>query len=57
MAITSDDIQKSLRIKRAINAYFERTNNTKVEAKDLMELNGISANIKPGQKLKIPVAK
>ena len=28
-----------------------------VEAKDLMELNGISANIKPGQKLKIPVAK
>lgn len=28
-----------------------------VEAKDLMKMNGITANIKPGQKLKIPVAK
>lgn len=28
-----------------------------VEAKDLMKVNGISANIKPGQKLKIPVTK
>ncbi len=52
MAITSDDIQKSLRIKRTINAYFERTNNTKVEAKDLMAdffANGIfTSNNKTG---------
>lgn len=28
-----------------------------VEARDLMQVNGITANIKPGQKLKIPVGK
>jgi len=44
MPLTSNDIQKSLRIKSAVNEYFENFNETKVQAKDLMNLfmsNGI----------------
>ncbi len=38
MSITNDDIQKALRIKRAVNEYFEKTNESKIEAKELMNL-------------------
>ncbi len=44
MSITTADIQKALRIKRAVNEYFEHKTETKVEAKELMNLfikNGI----------------
>ncbi len=37
-------MQKTLRIKRVVDIYFERTNSTKVEAKELMQdfiANGI----------------
>ena len=36
MALTNTDIQKALKINRAVNEYFVRTNLTKVEAKELM---------------------
>lgn len=36
MRITDGDIQKSLRIKRAVNEYFENSSETKVQAKELM---------------------
>lgn len=38
MKITDADIQKALRIKRAVNEYFENANETKVQAKELMNL-------------------
>ncbi len=38
MALSSNDIQKALRIRRAVNEYFENTNETKVQAKELMNL-------------------
>lgn len=38
MSITSNKIQKALRIKRAVNEYFEKTTETKVQAKELMNL-------------------
>lgn len=38
MSITNEDIQKALRIKRAVNEYFEKTTETKVQAKELMNL-------------------
>ncbi|MEI8226007.1 MAG: hypothetical protein WCG82_08770 [Bacteroidota bacterium] len=38
MSITAADIQKTLRIKRAVNEYFEKKTETKVEAKELMNL-------------------
>jgi len=38
MALTNNDIQKALRIKRAVNEYFENSNDTKVQAKELMNL-------------------
>ena len=36
MALTNQDIQKALKIKKVVNEYFERTNLTKIEAKELM---------------------
>jgi hypothetical protein len=36
--LTNDDIQKALRIKRAVREYFENSNETKVQAKELMNL-------------------
>ena len=38
MGISNDDIQKALRIKRAVSKYFETSTKTKVEAKELMPL-------------------
>ena len=38
MSITAADIQKALRIKRAVPEYFENTGQTKVMAKNLMTL-------------------
>jgi hypothetical protein len=38
MNLTNPDIQKALRIKRAVNEYFENTSRTNVEAKELMNL-------------------
>lgn len=38
MIITSADIQKALRIKRVVSEYFENTIQTKVIAKDLINL-------------------
>lgn len=38
MSITKEDIQKSLRIKKAVIEYFESSSQTKVMAKDLMTL-------------------
>ena len=36
MSITNDNIQKALRIKRAVNEYFEGSNEQRVQAKELM---------------------
>lgn len=36
MNLTSDDIQKALRIKRAVVDYFEHSSETRVQAKELM---------------------
>ena len=36
MNLTNTDIQKALRIKRAVNEYFENTSRINVEAKELM---------------------
>lgn len=36
MALTNLDIQKAFKIKKVVTEYFERTNLTKVEAKELM---------------------
>lgn len=38
MKITKDDIQKTLRIKRVVNKYFEISSESKIPAKELMEL-------------------
>jgi len=38
MSITAADIQKALRIKRAVSEYFEKNMETKVQAKELMTL-------------------
>ncbi|MCB0541331.1 MAG: hypothetical protein KDE33_27735 [Bacteroidetes bacterium] len=38
MTLTNNDIQKALRIKRAVNEYFESSNETRVQAKELMNL-------------------
>jgi len=38
MSIIAADIQKALRIKRAVNEYFEKTTETKVQAKELMKI-------------------
>ena len=38
MSISSADIQKALRIKKAINEYFDNSIVTKVQAKELMNL-------------------
>lgn len=38
MSITTSDIQKALRIKKAVTEYFENSGQTKVMAKDLMTL-------------------
>ena len=38
MSITKADIQKALRIKKAVDEYFENSGETKVLAKDLMPL-------------------
>jgi hypothetical protein len=35
--LTNDDIQKALRIKRTVTAYFDSTNTNKIEAKELMQ--------------------
>jgi hypothetical protein len=36
MNLTNDDIQKALRIKRAVTDYFEHSSETKIPAKELM---------------------
>lgn len=36
MSITNEEIQQALRIKKVINAFFEKTNSNKIEAKELM---------------------
>lgn len=36
MSITDKDIQKALRIKRAVDEYFENSSERKVQAKELM---------------------
>lgn len=36
MKVTDADIQKALRIKRAVKEYFESSSETKVQAKELM---------------------
>ncbi len=36
MSITTADIQKALRIRKAVAEYFENSNQTKIAAKDLM---------------------
>lgn len=44
MSLSNSDLQKALRIKRAINEYFESSSETKVQAKQLMEFfksNGV----------------
>lgn len=38
MALSDNDIQKALRIKRAVIEYFENSTETKVQAKELMNL-------------------
>lgn len=38
MSITKSDIQKSLRIKKAIAEYFDNSNENMLKAKDLMSL-------------------
>lgn len=38
MPLSKADIQKALRIKRAVNEYFENFSDTKVQAKELMSL-------------------
>jgi hypothetical protein len=38
MSITKADIQKAIRIKKAVAEYFENSGQTKVMAKDLMNL-------------------
>jgi hypothetical protein len=38
MSISNADIQKALRIRRAVNEYFDKTTETKVQAKELMKL-------------------
>jgi hypothetical protein len=38
MGITNSDIQKALRIKRAVNEYFVTSPETRVQAKELMNL-------------------
>jgi len=38
MSVSSSDIQKALRIRRAVTAFFESSNQTKVMAKDLMKI-------------------
>ena len=38
MSLTKDDIQKSLRIKRTVAEYFESSNVSKIQAKELMSL-------------------
>ncbi len=38
MSITKADIQKALRIRKAVTEYFENSGQTKVMAKDLMTL-------------------
>jgi len=38
MTLTKDDIQKALRIKRAVDDYFEKSSEKKVQAKELMKL-------------------
>lgn len=44
MSISNDEIQRALRIKRVVNAYFDKTNISKIEAKELMN-EFISAGI------------
>ena len=36
MALTSEEIQKALKIKKVVTKFFERTNLSKVQAKELM---------------------
>ncbi len=38
MSISNSDIQKALRIKRAVKEYFDNSMETKVQAKELMNL-------------------
>ena len=38
MNITNDDIQKALRIRRAVTEYFDTVTETKIQAKELMNL-------------------
>jgi hypothetical protein len=38
MSLTKNDIQKALRIKRAVVEYFESANVSKIQAKELMSL-------------------
>jgi F0F1-type ATP synthase delta subunit len=38
MGLTSDDIQKALRVRRTVKEYFETSHETKVQAKELMKL-------------------
>lgn len=38
MSLSTSDIQKAFRIKRAVNEYFETSNETKIQAKELMNL-------------------
>ncbi len=38
MTLSKDDIQKALRIKRAVDEYFKNSTGTKIQAKELMNL-------------------
>jgi hypothetical protein len=38
MELTKDEIQKALRIKRVVSEYFETSNQSKIPAKELMDL-------------------
>lgn len=38
MGLSGNDVQKALRIKRAVEAYFENTSEAKIQAKELMNL-------------------
>ena len=38
MILSNQDIQKAMRIRRAVNEFFENSNETKIQAKELMSL-------------------
>lgn len=56
MNVTDKEIQKALRIKRAVTEYFDNSNQTRIQAKQLMDFfieKGIfTKNLKDGQPIR-----